>query len=388
MYGKQINRNRLETFPPSIRKCKQLHVLRADKNKFKTLPQPLSLCQTLNEMSFSDNMIATVPGLFNKMRGLRKLFLERNRFETIPQVFMQWTSLTSLHLKGNRLVNLPLNFTGLLKIRLAEFDWDHLILPPPEVAKQGNVVVLDYLWQMTIAIKRLRLDLSAKGLLGFPVHLTSMERLSLLNLNNNKIRLLEPYINMLKRLRTLSMDRNMMPSVPKQFCDLTLMTELSIQNNHLQVLPHEFGQMTNLTSIKLQSNALEELPANFTQLTNLTHLSLRFNRLKTLPYNIGGTDYSLGPFIPIFVGGLRKLEYLDASGNDLEVVPKSVLGLTNVTTLFLDQNPLKHIPDRLKRLKKCERFTVSIEKFTVLEKLDLFKLDVKVIPPMEVVMRR
>jgi len=382
-----LNRNRLTTFPPSIRKCKQLQVLRADRNKFSILPQTLSLCQTLKEMSFSDNAIETIPMLFNKMKGLRKLFLERNKLETIPQVFMQWTSLTALHLKGNQLVTLPLNFTGLLKIKLAEFDWDHLILPPPEVAQQGNKVVLDYLYQMTIALKRLRLDLSEKGLVGFPVHLTSMERLTLLNLNANKIRLLEPYVNSLKQIKTLSLDYNMMPSVPKEFCHLTLLTELSITNNNLQMLPHDLGKLTGLTSLKLQSNALVELPANFTDLVNLTYLSLRYNRLKALPHNIGGSDYSLGPFVPIFVGGLRELEYFDASNNDLEVVPKSILGLTNLTTLFLDQNPLKSIPDRLKRLKKCDTFTIAIEKLTVLEKLDLYKLDVKVVPPKEVVMR-
>ena len=87
------------------------------------------------------------------------------------------------------------------------------------------------------------------------------------------------------------------------------------------------------------------------------------------------------------MGGLRLMEYMDASNNDLEVVPKSILGMTDLTTLFLDQNPLKAIPDRLKRLKKCETFTIAIEKLTVLEKLDLHKLDVKIIPPKEVVMR-
>ena len=290
---------------------------------------------------------------------------------------MEWTTLTSLHLKGNQLVTLPLNFTGLLKIKVCEFDWDHLILPPSEVAAQGNRLVLDYLYQMTVALKRLKLDLSEKGLLGFPVHLTNMDTLNLLNLNNNKIRLLEPYINTLGKLQTLSMDKNFMPSVPKEFCHLTKLTDLSIQNNNLLALPQDFGKLTNLTSLKLQSNGLEELPTNFTELVSLTYLSFRYNRLKLLPHNIGGSDYSLGPFIPIFVGGLQKLEYLDSSNNDLEVVPKSILGLTNLTTLFLDANPLKSIPDRLKRLKKCEQFTVAIEKLTVLEKLENYQVTLK-----------
>ena len=303
------------------------------------------------------------------------------------QVFMEWTSLTSLYLKGNKLTALPLNFTALLRIKVCEFDWDDLTLPPSEVAKQGNKEIFDYLYQMSIALKRLTLDISGKGLVTFPVHLTSMERLASLNLNNNKIRLLDPYVNSVSKLKTLHMDRNQMPSIPKEFCDLTLLTDLSISENILLVLPVGFGKMTDLTSLKLMSNRLTELPADFTLLVNLTYLSFRYNRLKALPFNIGGVDLSMGPFIPIFLGGLVKLTYLDASNNDLEIVPKSILGLTNLTTLFLDQNPIKSIPDRLKRLKKCENFTVAIEKLTVLEKLDLFKFDVKVIPPREVVMR-
>ena len=179
----------------------------------------------------------------------------------------------------------------------------------------------------------------------------------------------------------------MVPSIPKEFCDLTQLTDFSITNNHLCMLPPDMDKLSNLTSLRLQNNALEGFPPTFTKLCNLTYLSLRHNRLKGIPFNLGGTDKSLGPFLQIFEGGLQALEYFDVSHNDIEVIPKSILGLTNVTTLFLDQNPLKSIPDRMKRLKNCEIFTISVEKLTVLEKLDLFKLDVKMVPPKEVIFK-
>ena len=40
-----------------------------------------------------------------------------------------------------------------------------------------------------------------------PLHLTSMDRLAFLNLNTNKIRMLDPYINTLYRLKTFYMDQ-------------------------------------------------------------------------------------------------------------------------------------------------------------------------------------
>ena len=78
-----------------------------------------------------------------------------------------------------------------------------------------------------------------------------MDRLAFLNLNSNKIRLLDPYINKLKRLQAFYMERNMLPSLPTEFCELTMLTELSFANNNLQILPHEFGRLVDILKSQL-----------------------------------------------------------------------------------------------------------------------------------------
>lgn len=48
----------------------------------------------------------------------------------------------------------------------------------------------------------------------------------------------------------------------------------------------------------------------YTWLPWLVHFQ---NKLKALPENIGGQDYSIGPFVEFFRGGMKELTYLDVS---------------------------------------------------------------------------
>ena len=224
-----LNRCRLSTFPPSIRKCKSLVTLRADQNRFAVLPTTLALNPSLRDMSFADNKIPTVPQVFRRMT-LEKIDLERNRMATIPQVFMQWTTLTELRLKGNRLTALPLNFTALLQIKVAEFDWDDLILPPPEVAKGGNKLVFEYLTRIEFAQRRLKLDVMNMQLLDVPVHLTSMERLNMIDMSNNPVHVVNNHVGLLRKLTAFRADNTNM--------------------NTLLSLPHDFGNLVKLHTLR------------------------------------------------------------------------------------------------------------------------------------------
>ena len=122
---------------------------------------------------------------------------------------------------------------------------------------------------------------------------------------------------------------------------------------------------------RMQENLLGALPISFTELGSLTLLNLSHNRLKKLPPNIGGEEISLGPFVSIYQGGLRRLTDLDVSFNNIEEVPRSILGLTRLKSLQFDNNALLVIPDGLKRLKDCETLTIDVLALTVLKKLSL-----------------
>jgi Leucine-rich repeat (LRR) protein len=362
-------------------------VIRADQNKFNEIPQTIALNRNVTEMTFDDNFIQNVPQIFRRMDSLQRLNLQRNRFKTIPMVFMEWTSLTELRLKGNPLYALPLNFTVLLTIKVAEFDWEHLMLPPQEVAQQGNKVVLEYLTRVDQAGKKGTLNLQRMRLSDFPVHATSLERLQLVSLSDNEIRVLGEHISTLQKLEVLELDRNMMPSMPRAVCTLANLTALNVAKNKLFILPVDIGKLYKLEKLICRENQLKELPESFMQLTNLTHLHLGYNKLSELPKTIGGVDYSAGPFVELFLGGMRKLVYLDVSHNEIEEIPKSIRGLTSLTRLQMHENRLHTLPDRLKVLKKCDKLSIDVKSLTVLKKLKVDNLNLAIQPPPEVILR-
>ncbi|ULH29690.1 leucine-rich repeat domain-containing protein [Leptospira weilii] len=61
---------------------------------------------------------------------------------------------------------------------------------------------------------------------------------------------------------------------------------LNLENNELRILPKEIGQLRNLEVLYLENNELTTLPQEIGQLVNLEVLYLHNNQLRTLPKEI------------------------------------------------------------------------------------------------------
>lgn len=180
-----------------------------------------------------------------------------------------------------------------------------------------------------------KLDFHGNLLRTLPLGLRRLERLSILNLSNN-------------RLHMDSLDI---------VCQLASLGELYISSNQLSGrLTAAIGNLESLRILDLRSNALEELPDTVGNLKNLQRLRLSENKIASLPFQalamLPLLELSVsknrlhGCLLPEVSTIFKTLRHLDVSFNDLEMVSSSSSFPTPALQhLAVDGNRLSTLPD-------------------------------------------
>jgi len=148
-----------------------------------------------------------------------------------------------------------------------------------------------------------------------------------LDLQNNHITKLPPWIGELRQLNHLILWANPLQALPRALTNLQRLRQLVILNPlNSQVAGLRFiAPLKNLEVLVLCDIELRTFPNWLLNLSNLEFLYLFGNRLKSVPSGIAN---------------LRKLKRLELNNNRLEDLPASLLGLTNLRELRLDNNLL------------------------------------------------
>nr|XP_048697143.1 leucine-rich repeat-containing protein 69 isoform X2 [Caretta caretta] len=110
-----------------------------------------------------------------------------------------------------------------------------------------------------------------------------LEKLILLNLNNNKLKYLPPEIHRLENLENMNLNNNQLESVPKELCSLQKLSELHLSHNCLITVPEEIGYMTNLRMLCLSRNQIGVLPDGLCKLRKLRILDVAGNKIQIFP---------------------------------------------------------------------------------------------------------
>ncbi|XP_019342062.1 leucine-rich repeat-containing protein 69 isoform X3 [Alligator mississippiensis] len=116
-----------------------------------------------------------------------------------------------------------------------------------------------------------------------PTIFDGLEKLTLLNLNNNRLKYLPPEIHRLENLEYMSLNNNQIGSIPKELCSLEKLSELHLSYNCLITVPEEIGYMTNLRMLCLSRNQIEVLPDGLCKLRKLRILDVAGNRIWVFP---------------------------------------------------------------------------------------------------------
>jgi Leucine-rich repeat (LRR) protein/predicted acylesterase/phospholipase RssA len=246
-----------------------------------------------------------------------------------------------------------------------------------------------------------------------------------LDLSENLIVTIPPFIGHFKHLETLNLAKNQLTSLPNELAALPVLRELVLDHNYVYELPvgltalqtlswranglkagmltlnarnviSSLAHINRLTALDLSFNALDQLPLSLLTLaptlkklnlannaiytivaseiagfTALSELNLASNRLKSVPSEV----FTL------------KLSHLDISDNQLALLPIPLNSLaTSLCVLNLSKNQLKHIPLNLPNqsghLEGIFIKQTDIQQFNRLIKLDLSQNKIFELPDM------
>lgn len=125
-------------------------------------------------------------------------------------------------------------------------------------------------------------------------------------------------IGQLRHLKRLHISWGSLESLPQEVGLLPL-TVLDLNNNKLRFIPSEIGKLTDLRKLKLHSNRLCCLPTELGELASLRMLELSWNQLTHIPSELGK---------------LGQLKKLTLEWNKLTSLPQSLLRLSSPDLRF------------------------------------------------------
>jgi len=128
-------------------------------------------------------------------------------------------------------------------------------------------------------------------------------------------------------------------SLPEDITDLPLLESITFSSCGLQRLPDRFFQSKTLTSVCICYNNLHDLPE-----------IPEDNQIRQLYLDINPIDH-----LPVYFKNLQTLEVLGLKDCLFSNFPNEILALKNLKVLDLSANSIAALPDKLKKLKKLER---------------------------------
>lgn len=120
-------------------------------------------------------------------------------------------------------------------------------------------------------------------------------------------------------------------------------TELILTGLDLSALPPEVADLPALTELDVSQNNFSVVDPVIFGLPLLQKLNIANNRIKSI----------------VQIGNLASLTELDASGNQLVSVPRSITRCANLTVLSLSSNPLRRVPVPILHLRKLRSLSLS-----------------------------
>ncbi len=197
------------------------------------------------------------------------------------------------------------------------------------------------------------LDLSHNLIRGIPNEIGNISTLGMLNLFKCRIHGPIPSaIWKLENLEKLNLNENLFmgQTFPSEIGRLTNLKELLISGSQLEgTIPPELGNLSNLKNLEFYSNSIVgTIPSTFENFTQLRRLDIFHNQLEgAIDFISKITEFEIvhmrmnkfSGTIPEAIGDLKKLAWLDLSGNLLSgEIPSSLGSIPVLKDLHLGDN--------------------------------------------------
>lgn len=332
----------------------------------------LSTCDSFDLVLNNNNIHTLSEGVFDEIiNSSLSVQLSYNNFSYIPTVFRSLNNLRELVLNGNPLFK---QLDTALMIHIGhtlthfEFDMEYFQFWPYQLQ---YLRVLRTLTIGYIPFKRIpgdafhglehtlsSLEIHDSQLVKIPQAVCFLEKLYMFNFSSNhnldkrNSAVTEPCATNRLKPHTLFLDNNDLETFPSLFAMFQHIYGLDLKNNKLNIMIADLFEFSNFTveNINLERNNFSRIPYSINYLTALETLRIGHNYITSVDepdvsklVNLNFLDLSGNPLMYIshrsFQNNL-KLQRIDLRDTKLRQIPSAVLYLTNLNSLFLDQDPI------------------------------------------------
>ncbi|SEW29636.1 Leucine rich repeat-containing protein [Chitinophaga sp. YR573] len=178
--------------------------------------------------------------------------------------------------------------------------------------------------------------------------LLSLNKLEILNINNNELQTLPDSLFSLRQLNRLEAKQNKITVVQERLNELVSLRYLDLSNNQIKDFPY-FLSVLQLQSLLLRSNKISLIDTAIS-FPSLRELNLSRNLLTELqfkhPLSLGILDISYNKISKLddslFTALLRSFY---ANNNEITFLPKAILNSSNYHYFWLQNNFITELPD-------------------------------------------
>ena len=261
-----------------------------------------------------------------------------------------------LYISSNNLTSLPESIGNLLNLAELSISGNNLTSLPESIGNLESLIKLD-IWGC-YNLKKLPDSIgNLKNLTELSIKMcTNLENVpnSIGNLKNLTWISISGHTNLDELFDSIrNLDRLTKLTISGYEKDINHLTGITIPEcKNMNKIPNSIGMLKNLKSLKiLNYSELEILPESIVNLTNLKVLFINDTMMQTL------SDW---------IGTLSNLTRLDISHNQLTEIPKSIGNLSNLTRLDISRNQLTDIPDRIGNLSNLTHLDISSNRLSTL----------------------
>ena len=299
----QLSSNRISEIEEGFLWMPSLRELYISNNRLGAMPwRSLSELEYLNIIFASSNKLSV---LGNKhaggFKGLESFIVAFNQISKIDEGFLSMPSLISLDISGNRLQRFPwAELKKLEKLGSVDVSYNHLTTLAMETVNEfsPNVTYINLPGPREYNTK---LESSHIG----------FKNLRTLSVSDNVITRIEEGFFSTPLLKVLYISTNNLKILPwAELSKLSFCEEIHASNNQLTVLENQrdkgLTSLTSLTILDLSSNHITIIDKAFFNFPSLKNLEISLNKLRTFPWTS--------------LSKLKQLEYIDVSGNHLNIL--------------------------------------------------------------------
>lgn len=258
-----------------IYRFKNLETLDLSKNEIESLSIDLKKLPKLKKLTISDNMLSEKTLKLNRNKSLNIINLTNNNFNKFPSKLYRSKNLKDLHLASNFISDFGKTklkkFSNLELLNLYNNQFSVL---PEKIVVLKNLQILD-LYHNNLKFLPSNIDkfqnlqtlaISNNDLWELPANLKNLVNLKVIYVHHNKL----SAINALPpNIEYLDLGFNLLTEVPKSLNNLEKLTHLDLANNKMISGSEVLKQIPNLKNLNVIRNDFESDPTKFAELQQI-----------------------------------------------------------------------------------------------------------------------